>query len=74
MTSKNQAVDSRVLRIPVIKAEVVGELEDYVVLKRDVEKIAGEIWQELEYIEALEARERIRKLIEEYQKSRGIKK
>jgi predicted RNase H-like nuclease (RuvC/YqgF family) len=74
VTSKNQAVDSRVLRIPVIKAEVVGELEDYVVLKRDVEKIAGEIWQELEYIEALEARERIRKLIEEYQKSRGIKK
>jgi predicted RNase H-like nuclease (RuvC/YqgF family) len=74
VTSKNQAVDSRVLRIPVIKAEVVGELEDYVVLKRDVEKIAGEIWQELEYIEALEARERMRKLIEEYQKSRGIKK
>ena len=74
VTSKNQAVDSRVLRIPVIKAEVVGELEDYVVLKRDVEKIAGEVWQELEYIEALEARERIRKLIEEYQKSRGIKK
>jgi len=74
VTSKNQAVDSRVLRIPVIKAEVVGELEDYVVLKRDVEKIAGEIWQELEYIEAFEARERVRKLIEEYQKSRGIKK
>jgi predicted RNase H-like nuclease (RuvC/YqgF family) len=74
VTSKNQAVDSRVLRIPVIKAGVVGELEDYVVLKSDVEKIAGEIWQELEYIEALEARERIRKLIEEYQKSRGIKK
>jgi len=74
VTSKNQAVDSRVLRIPVIKAEVVGELEDYVVLKRNVEKIAGEIWQELEYIEALEARERIRKLVEEYQKSRGIKK
>ncbi|MGB9827025.1 MAG: DUF460 domain-containing protein [Thermosphaera sp.] len=73
VTSKDQAVDSRVLRIPVVRAEVLGELEDYVVLERSVEETARHIWEELELIEAFETRSRIRKLIEEYQKSRGIK-
>lgn len=72
-TSKEQAVDSRVLRIPVVKTEVLGDLDEYVVLDRSVENTAKEMWKELELIEAFETRSRIRKLIEEYQKSRGFK-
>lgn len=63
-------VDSLKERIPVVKPVVVHEVGDYVLVDRGVSEKAGELWRRIEELEEIERRERILKMIEEYQKSR----
>lgn len=74
IASGDASVDHSTLRVPVIKAQVIYDLGEYVVVEKDVERRSSEVWKEIDQLNYLDSRNRIRRLVEEYQKSRGILK
>lgn len=74
VTSGDSTVDYKTIRVPIINAQVILDLGEHVVVNKDVEKQSSMIWKDIDQLNYLETRAKIRRLIEEYQKSRGILK
>ncbi|MCC6024984.1 MAG: DUF460 domain-containing protein [Desulfurococcaceae archaeon] len=73
ITPPNTLIDWRAIRVPVVTASPLLELKNYVLIPASVLSNVMSQWRVIEEYEAEEKRKRILKIIEEYQKSRGLR-
>ncbi|MEM1695849.1 MAG: DUF460 domain-containing protein [Desulfurococcaceae archaeon] len=65
-------IDWMNLRVPVVEVSVVYDSSSYVIVDSKVLREARDMWRVIEEVEARERRERILKMIKEYQESRRL--
>ncbi|MEM1642590.1 MAG: DUF460 domain-containing protein [Desulfurococcaceae archaeon] len=65
-------IDWMNLRVPVVEVSVVYDSGSYVIVDSKVLREAHDMWRVIEEVEARERRERILKMIKEYQESRRL--
>ncbi|MEM3763388.1 MAG: DUF460 domain-containing protein, partial [Desulfurococcaceae archaeon] len=65
-------IDWMNLRVPVVEVSVVYDSGSYVIVESKVLREARDMWRVIEEVEARERRERILKMIKEYQESRRL--
>lgn len=65
-----KTIDVKGIKIPIIEGSVVFDMGDYVVVSGDLSREIEYLWREIEESEARDRRDRILKMIREYQESR----
>jgi predicted RNase H-like nuclease (RuvC/YqgF family) len=67
---KDSGLSWEEFRVPIVIGEVVLDLGNYVLVRSELLNEIKSLWAKIEELEDKERRERIRRLIREYQESR----